>query len=67
MDDNELVPSSFALSIWFDIYSRVRLVFVKLLPFVLVAIFNTVIDCVSGNEEMMATHDNLESTSTLLN
>ena len=43
MDDSELVPSSFALSIWFDIYSCVRLVFVKLLPFVLVAIFNIVI------------------------
>ena len=43
MEDSDLILSSFAQSIWFDIYSWVRLVCVKLLPLILVAIFNIII------------------------
>ena len=43
MEDSDFILSSFAQSIWFDIYSWVRLVCVKLLPLILVATFNIII------------------------
>ena len=43
MEDSDLVLSSFAQTIWFDVYSWVRLVCVKLMPLILVATFNIII------------------------
>ena len=43
MEDSDLILSSFAHSILFEIYLWVRLVCVKLLPLILVAIFNIII------------------------
>ena len=43
MGDSELVLSSFALSIWFEVYSWIRLVLTRVLPLVLVTICNVII------------------------
>ena len=53
MENSDLILSSFARSVWFDVYSWIRLICVKLLPLILVAIFNVIVITVTWRNHRM--------------